>query len=262
MKPKSAGTRIRMARMAVACLSMAVATIANASIVFSDSSFNPGDYATTNVYTSDSRMTVVYSQCAACGNPAQALDITVGLPYTGNGTAAFGFINNGWNYDPGVQGAIASIDALIDKNLLFNADDLNGYPGPFGNTFRPLIRQGGLSYFATIAGPLLPAPGATGYNAISQAGLVATDFALFDFSTGTFGVGNPDFAGGVLSFGLGQISTVGSGFTFTNTVIEAQYDNLRIAIQSVPEPSSLLLAGIGVLAWLIRRPATKGIASR
>jgi len=95
-----------------------------------------------------------------------------------------------------------------------------------------VIEQDGLFYLAAIPGPLTP-----GYHTFSQADLTASDFTLFDFATGTFGSGHPNFAGNQILFGLAQ-----GGFSDTpNLQTETDYDNLNLSIRSVPETSSKLL---------------------
>ena len=223
-----------------------------AGVVFTDSTFNLAGYSTTPTFMTPA-VTLTYGQCPSCGNPALGLQIVVNETTAAGGAADVGFVNNLFTYDPGTQGAISSIDAQVDKNLLIDVGNTNGFGigTTFGNTFRPLISQGGLYYLAAIAGPTLPGPTSsgpysmsTGYNTLSQAGLLATNFTQYDFATGVFGIAHPNFAAGVLSFGLGQISSVGTGFT--NTTTTAQYDNLRINVTSVPEPGTLALFGFGL----------------
>jgi hypothetical protein len=138
-------------------------------------------------------------------------------------------VNSTFSYDPLTEGAILSIDASVDKDLTSAAT--------LGNTFRPMIEQDGNYYLAAIAGPGLTGPGSTGFDTISQNGLVATDFLQYDFSTGTFGTANPNFAGDPMLFGLGSIA---SGSAFDATVV---YDNLSLDLSTapVPEPSSVWL---------------------
>ncbi len=254
----------RLSRYAVgAALSVASSGIF-ASVVFTDSTFNLAGYSTTPSFLTP-LVTLTYGQCASCGTPGTGLQIAVNETTPAGGLADVGFVNNLFTYDPGTQGAISSIGAQVDKNLLIDVGDTNGFGigSPFGNTFRPLISQGGFYYLAKITGPTIPGPtssgpfsGSTGYVTLSQSVLLATDFTQYDFATNAFGIAHPDFAGGVLSFGLGQISSVGTGFTDTTTT--AQYDNLRISVASVPEPGTLSLFGFalaGVVAMRRRRHA-------
>lgn len=242
----------RLSRYALgAALSVASSGIF-ANVVFTDSTFNLAGYSTTPTFMTP-LVTLTSGQCPSCGNPGAGLQIAVNPSTTAGGLADVGFVNNAFTYDPGTQGAISSISALVDKNLLIDVENTNGLGTgiPFGNTFRPLISQGGLYYLAAIAGPTLPGPtssgpysASTGYNILSQAGLLATNFTQYDFATGVFGIAHPNFAAGVLSFGLGQISSVGPGFL--NTTITARYDNLQINVTSVPEPGTLALFGFGL----------------
>lgn len=80
--------------------------------------------------------------------------------------AAVGFINNTFGYNPLTQGAILSIDASVDKNIITNAPPAPPN-NPYSNTFRPLIEQDSMFYLAAIPGPSFT-QGPTGYNTISK----------------------------------------------------------------------------------------------
>jgi hypothetical protein len=226
-----------------------VSTAPASSIVFTDNTFDLTNYSVSSVFTSSGSDTVSSAQCPTCGNPGQALQILMTLPGSGD-VAAVGFINNTFAYDPLSQGPIATIDASVDKNIITNipVDPSNS----LGNTFRPLIEQDGLFYLATIAGPAFTG-GSTGYNTISQIGLLATDFLQFDFATGTFGTAHPNFAGDPMVFGLAQRTE----FFVTDLNFEADYDNLNLSlsVRGVPDGGStvlLLLGSVGALLVLQR----------
>lgn len=150
------------------------------------------------------------------------------LPGSGD-LAAMGFMNNTFRYNPLSQGVITTIDASVDKNNITN-QPVNPNT-TFTNTFRPLIEQDGLFYLAAIPGPTYHG-GSSGYSTISRTGLVATDFAQFDFSTGMFGTAHPNFGGDPMLFGVGQITQV-----FVNNVrFEPDYDNLKYRSERLPTP--------------------------
>ncbi|HEV3306791.1 MAG TPA: PEP-CTERM sorting domain-containing protein [Candidatus Sulfotelmatobacter sp.] len=230
MRYRAMLVRLGLSALAALCISV-VPALAN-TVDFTDSTFNLANYSESTLFVSGG--TLSFDQCASCGNPGQALQILVS--FSGAGSAAIGFVNNGFSYDPLTQGAVTSMDASVDK-------DLTGDAGA-GNTFRPLIEQDGNFYLAAISGPIIPASGTTGYNTLSQTGLVATDFLQYNFATGTFGSANPNFEGDTMLFGLGQIFSANGAEN-----LEADYDNLNIGVNSssVPEPSSLLLLSAGLI---------------
>lgn len=206
---------------------------------FTDGTFNLSNYTQTTAFLSNPSATLTVAQCASCGNPGQGLQIIGTFPAPGI-TGAIGFVGNSFIYDPATQGAILSVDASADKDL-----SISPIASGTGNTFRPLIEQDGIDYLAAISGPVIGTGGTTGYNTLSQDGLLATNFLEYDFATGTSGTARPNFDGDTISFGLAQIFT--SGGTVS---LEADYDNLNIGVNSMPEPSSLALLTLG-LAGLI-----------
>jgi hypothetical protein len=229
-----------------------------ATVTFTDSVFNSADYSTAFEVLSDPSNTFSVSQCASCGDPGQALELSIGFP-TGGGVVNtnnfFGVINSTFVYDPATQGAISTIDASVDKDFTLNA------PLLYGNSFRPLIEQDGIFYAAVISGPALQGPGSTGFNTLSAAGLTAASFLQFDPTTGTFGAAHPNFAGDTMVFGLQQLLGASA---VPGTTADLVYDNLSLTLNAaVPEPATwtMMLIGFGGLGAVMRgrRRATVSI---
>jgi hypothetical protein len=214
--------------------------------VFSDGTFTPANYGTAFTYLQNPGTdTAVWSQCASCGNPNQALQLLINET-TGGGTyntteVLTGILNTTFTYNPSTQGAITSISASVDKDFTVNI------ALSFNNTFRPMIEQDGNYYVAGIAGPVLNGPGTTGFNTISNGSLAATDFQEVNPATGVIGGPNPNFAGDPMTFGIAQLLAASD---ITGTTATLAYDNLNITLTTAtPEPASLwtLLVGLCVL---------------
>jgi len=210
---------------------VAAPRLAAANVVFTDQTFTLANYTPTPTYTSGGA-TGSYTQCASCGNPGQALQFSATF---GNGAEEYaqGLVNTGFLYNPTTQGPVYSISASVDK------DFTSPYTGTFGNSFRPLIAQGGNYYIDVIPGPALNGPGTTNYNTISASGLTASSFTLFDFTTGTTGTGNPNFSA-PFSLGLAQVRTTNFSGVTNPSPETFDYDNLSFTIvNTIPEPATL-----------------------
>ena len=195
----------------------------------------------------NSGVIITFDQCTSCGNPGLALPILANTA-SGSGSAALGFINTTCSYNPSAR-AIASISASVDKDLS-TSEAVTG----FGNSFHPTIEQDGAFYVASIPGPTLNGT-TTGYNTLAQSGLTAADFQQYDFSTGSFVAGVPNFAGDPMLFGLSQLFTLD---TVPGFVAEADHDNLVISVNTVPELSTwtMMLLGFAGLGFAGYRKTT------
>jgi uncharacterized protein (TIGR03437 family) len=153
-----------------------------------------------------------------------------------NAYAVVGALNQSFTYNPSTQGAIQSITASVSKDLTIN---LAGGPGySFGNIFLPMIEQDGNYYLATIPAPNFSG-GSTGFLSLSQSGLVASNFVQFDFATGAFLSGNPNFSGDPMMFGLTSFSNNTINITYT-----AVYQNLTFDIANAPAGPLTVTPGI------------------
>jgi hypothetical protein len=235
-------SRLRFFSILVLAVLCVAAVPAFADTVLTDSTISLGNYTTVgSPFVTSGLATVMSMNCNHCSDSGgKALQVTVNFFSTA--ATDVGFVNNSFNYNPTTQGDITSISASVDKNLTSNAT--NGS----GSTFHPLIEQDSKFYIASIVGPGLPGPGSTGYNLLSQTGLLATSFVQYDFATGATGTANPNFNGDAMSFGLAQITTNVTG----TASITLSFDDLAFDIASVPpaktpEPASFSLLGLGLL---------------
>jgi hypothetical protein len=244
-------------------LAVAGSTIAaSAATVLTDGSFT--SVTVTSSFTTDPTGTTISTSapCANCGNPSGP-----GLQVIVNSTTSaasgvigsdVGFVDNLLSYNPAIQGAISSISASVDKDLT-TASNITSAAA--GNTFRPMIEQDGNYYLAAIPGPSFTSPGTTNYNTISGTGLTASDFLLYDFATGTFGVTNPNFDGDPILFGLGQITSY-----YASTLATIDYDNLSFDVSQTPLPAALPLfatglGAMGLFGWRRKRKNVAAIAA-
>lgn len=237
--------RIRTLWLCFIVFAAGVVPAAAAPIVFSDGTFNLADYS--QVLFQSGPATITPSQIAAGGNPGFALQILYDVPNSSivPFNSISGFRRPSFTYDPLTQGALASIDASVDKYF-----DIPDAVAVGVNTFRPLIFQGGNYYLAAVS--VLPFVEGV-YVSAGATGLVASDFNLFAFPTGPFNPAlHPDFSGGPMEFGFA------SGLTFNvqtgaNRTADFRHDNLRLQLNAVPEPASALLVLSGLGAWAVAR---------
>src|SRR3954470_18452210 len=135
---------------AVGCFVAAAASIgpAMADVVFTDSTFNLANYTQTAPFSNDPSASLAVAQCPSCGVSGSGLQTVATFTSSPVGTlVGETLINNLFSYNPQMQGAIASIDASVAKNIFTTITGTG-----FGNTFRLTIEQGGIFYQAAIPG--------------------------------------------------------------------------------------------------------------
>ena len=226
----------------LACLFVAAPAFATTS--FSDSTFNLSDYGSLQQYLGNPDMSGSVTQALNFGNPAPSMEFILHWPGSENTDVAYqGLIHNGWSYDPGTQGALTSINFSEDKYIHTDGDwTLTG------SNIRMLMLQGGNYYIAAT-----PVNIAFDTWESGSAALLATDFNFFDFATGVLDTSkHPDFSSGEMQFGLANYY----GLQLNGpTEVDTYYDNLSISLNQVPEPSSLLLLGSGIVgvAGMVKR---------
>jgi hypothetical protein len=166
----------------------------------------------------------------------------------GTSISDVGFIDGSLAYNPGVQGAIGSINASYDRltraNFAFNV--------PFN--FRLVIEQGGVDYVTAINQGGSDTGGA--FHNLSASGLTANSFTQFDFVTGIGGSAHPDFTTGAMLFGVMALTQTGPGQTF-----DAIFDNINITVNETPLPAAFPLfasglGALGLLGWRRKRKAS------
>lgn len=235
---------------AVGVLALA-ASPASAGTIFTDQTFSLANYSASATYASASTGSITYAQCSKCGDPDYALQFTSATNASASSTVnlAQGLVNTTFSYDPHTQGAIATLGASVDKNIIVNVSGTG-----FGNTFHPTIEQDGVFYVASIPGATFSGPNTpngTGYEAF-YGDLTAADFFSYDFTTNTAGTLHPDFAGDTILFGLTQET----GLTVPSETLITEYDNLRFGI-NVPEPFTLSVFGAGIAGAVALRRRRK-----
>jgi hypothetical protein len=195
---------------------------------------------------SNSNATITVNQILTGGNPGAALQILASSPANVSFDSYQGFVNTSFNYDPSTQGALMTINASMDKYFGSNVALLS-------NFIRPLIFQGGNYYVAPISVPSVLATWETG----SQSRLTASSFELLSFTTGQVDpTQHPNFASGPMQFGLAN-HVSGSATVQINDDI--RYDNLRLQLNTTPEPTSLVLfaaSAVGAIVFARRRQSS------
>jgi hypothetical protein len=220
-----------------------------AATVFTDSTFTLSNYTQT-LYTNNTATagaTYSVTQNTGFGNPAPSLQFDVSWTVDTTFTIFDGLINSNFTYNPSTA-AISTIDFSLDRYVTFTSGTVI-LSNALANA---LLEQGGNFYSDSITGPAF-SEGT--WQTVSAAGLTASSFCLYSFTTNTLDcTQHPDFstAGGVISFGfrtgLGHSNALGTG-TYDN-----YSDNLSFTVTAVPEPSAygLVAAGLAGL-WFLRR---------
>ncbi len=177
---------------------------------------------------------------ATGGNPGAALQVTMTASTSGGALNGFQHNVGGNQYNPAVDGAVASIDFSLDARWISSSLVPGGHGLSIG------IQQGGIDYASN---PTQPTGFTGNWVTLTDTGLTASDFTRLDGLPGT-----PDFSAGGASFSYG-FRTFIAGFNHGNSNI-VNYDNLSMTVHSTPAPGAAALAGLGgLLASRRRRPA-------
>lgn len=253
-------------RTAFAVAALLLATPA-AAVTFTDTTFNTSDYVLAEYKSAG--VTTTLGQTAS-GNPGTALEGTYAASGANAAGTLFTALNTTFVYDPAASGAITTLSASLDR---YFDPSVNGAPTNVGSyTLRIFAEQGGSLYQSIFTFGPFGQPGGDWYT-LSQSGILATDFKLFDPSN--FGAAGSttglDYAGGAITFGFamrsaGAVDSAGMPITDPSAGV-LRADNFTIDIASasaaIPEPSTwaVMLTGFGLLGATLRRRRTASLAA-
>lgn len=214
--------------------------IANAGILYADSTFKLSDYAINTFQSGGASIST--SQTLTGGNPGAALQSIIDIPIpSGTFYTSEYFINASFSYNPTSKGAIETIDFVGDA--YFKMD-----PGPLGfRGISELLFQNDNYYTHFISTAADNGVWQTG----STNGLFASDFNLITdlLEVRTDMNSHPDFSNGEILFGtIISTATIGnSAQSFDARVDNISYTVNTVQAQPVPEPESIALLCLGLI---------------
>ena len=225
------------------------------AVTVSDSTFLDTDWTLTQ-FTSGTGGSVTAAQVLSGGNPGSFRNVTDTL--TGGGTQSVvlgASIYAPFTYDPGVSGAIATLDYTED------AACTSGCFGS-GQSTGPAILQGGNMYI--LGSTLITGPGTAFVNHTLN-GLTALDFGLVSLTASTIvdTTQHPDFSAGGAPIKVGFFRANGTGPGGIGYALAAGIDNWQVSVVPTAGPPpppvftqiptldgygmALLVAALGVL---------------
>ena len=226
------------AKVAIALLSLLVLPAINAHggvISFSDTEFLNANWIGVEVQdtTPNDSFTFSSTQLGTGGNPGAYRQVINQLNTPTASNIASGHLFQGGSFDPGQDGTFISLDMSLDGI---------GIGGPAGAMGYGVLLEQDSNYFSVGLGQVL---NSTGWMTFSGTGLVESDFiALGAGALDLSNAGTPVSIGFFVSNGtFGQPSTnEGGGDNWSLTIQTAQ--------TAIPEPSTFVLFGVGVLGML------------
>jgi hypothetical protein len=222
---------------------IAVSDSLGGGMTYADSEFLESAWTATKVYDSTpGEMASFWSaQSPQGGNPGAFRRISITFNYPGYPAlvnVAVANISDAALYAPSTQGAISSIDYSIDDAFLSEIG------GSTTIAYECILLQNDTYYSAARVYDYF-----LSWTKHSFVGLTASDFSRLAGP----GASYPDFTttGAPMQFGYACWSGGGTGAP-TTIIIDGGVDNWSVTVNSVPEPSALVLIGIaalGVLAY-------------